>query len=93
MFNHVGRKIQIFSILFFVISIIILVPTGLYFLSQASRILDILLLIVGALISVLLIWFFSLLIYGYGQIVENSEIVAENMYKLEYRPSLEHNKK
>ena len=85
MFNEPGSKIKALSIIIFVISVIAIFVYNLNICIVADGLLRLLLTIVAGIVEILASWIACLFIYSYGQLVENSDIIAENMYKLETR--------
>ena len=93
MFNEPGSKIKALSIIIFVISVIAIFVYNLNICIVADGLLRLLLTIVAGIVEILASWIACLFIYSYGQLVENSDIIAENMYKLETRSIFDNYKK
>ncbi|MBQ7011346.1 MAG: hypothetical protein IJN63_06535 [Clostridia bacterium] len=93
MFNEPGSKIKTFSIIIFIISVIAIFVYNLIIFNEADGLLELLLIIGAGIVEILASWIACLFIYSYGQLVENSDIIAENMYKLETRSIFDNYKK
>jgi hypothetical protein len=93
MFNEPGSKIKAFSIIIFIISLIAIFVFNLIIFNEADDLLELLLIIVAGIVEILTSWLVCLSIYGFGQLVENSDIIAENIYKLEPRSIFDNYKK
>ena len=81
MFNNVGRKIKGLAVFFAWVGIIVSLIAGIGIFVYGSQITDnieilgIVLIIVGPIAS----WLSSLALYGFGQLIENSDIIAERI--------------
>ena len=74
LFKDVGSKIKIFSLVFFAIEFIGSI-VGAVLLSNFLKTGVILLILVGAIVVSYLT---ALLLYGFGQLIENSDTIAKN---------------
>lgn len=79
MYNNIGGKIQILAIVLCVLGIIACVITGIVFLVEEWVGPGILIMIVGSLLS----WVSSFFLYGFGQLIENSDILVDYARKAE----------
>ncbi len=79
MFNNIGSKIKSLAEIVCRIGIAISVLIGVILLFQADSY-GILGLLVGA-VGALLSWIGAFVLYGFGQLVENSDILVENSRK------------
>ena len=93
MFNEPGSKIKTFSIIIFIISVIAVFVYNFNNFIKADALLELLFIIVAGIVEILASWIACLFIYSYGQLVENSDIIAENMYRLETRSIFDNYKK
>ena len=92
MFSNIGRKIKITAKVFCWIGIIVSVVSGVGMivagfagiLPQASGVATILGGIGTALLGSLVSWVGSFMMVGFGELVENSSIIAASMGKNEY---------
>ena len=76
MFENIGSKIKGVARVFFIIGCIISVLAGFILMTNTSYII---LGYVVILVGILLSWLSTILLYGIGQLVENSDICAELM--------------
>lgn len=85
MFNNIGRKIKVLASIIAWIGIIASIIVGVNFIVQSTDdifadipytliTLGIGIMIVGSLLS----WLSSFLLYGFGELIENSAIIAKN---------------
>ena len=79
MFNHIGKKIKMLAIIqtwlgiaASLIAAVILAG----FVEENNIAVGIIIFIVGSVVA----WMSSFLLYGFGQLVDNSDIIAENTY-------------
>lgn len=83
MFNNVGSKIKLVARVVCWVGIVAAVLSGLIFMLNAAHGMGILggllIMLLGALGS----WISSLLIYGFGQLVENSDVLALRAFRME----------
>ena len=92
MFSNIGRKIKMTAKVFCWIGIIASVVGGIGMIAagftgllpQASAVATILSGIGTALLGSLLSWVGSFMMVGFGELVENTAIIAANMGKSEY---------
>lgn len=87
MFNNVGKTIRYLSIVFFILGIIFSFIAWLYLLFTGVNESDSTLAIISFVVLVLGIfasWVNCILLYGFGELIENSKTIANNT-----RPSLE----
>lgn len=77
MFNNIGGKIKALASLFTWIGIIISLVIGLLFIFADSHgvVIGILIIVIGSLMS----WISSWLLYGFGDLIENSSIIARKL--------------
>lgn len=77
MFNNIGGKIKALASIFTWIGIIISLIIGLLFIFADSHVvvIGILIIIIGSLMS----WISSWLLYGFGDLIENSSIIARKL--------------
>lgn len=77
MFNNIGGKIKALASLFTWIGIIISLVIGLLFIFADSNgvVIGILIIVIGSLLS----WISSWLLYGFGDLIENSSIIARKL--------------
>ena len=75
MFNNIGEKIKIFAEVLTLLGIVASVITGFVFIaiSYDTMLMGLLICIFGPLVS----WLSSLTLYGFGQLIENSDILVE----------------
>lgn len=85
MFNNIGEKIKTLAIIITILGIIASVISGIAFIVSsivdsydvsrlaAGIILGVLTIVVGSLLS----WISSFLLYGFGELIENSTILKE----------------
>lgn len=78
MFNYenIGEKIKELAKIIFAVEAILLVISGIYlmFVEGGSILYGLLVTIVGPILA----WISSWLLYGFGQLIENSDILVEN---------------
>ena len=87
MFHNIGEKIKILATIMTILGIIASVISGIAFIVYsiveaydvsglvAGIILGVLTMVVGSLLS----WISSFLLYGYGELIENSTIIKEKL--------------
>ena len=85
MFNNIGEKIKTLAIIITILGIVASVISGIAFIVSsivdsydvsrlaAGIILGVLTMVVGSLLS----WISSFLLYGFGELIENSTIIKE----------------
>ena len=73
MFNNIGGKIKGLAIIIFAIGLIISFSVGFVLIKNGNSSRGILVIILGSLIS----WISVFTLYGFGQLVENSDILVE----------------
>ncbi len=76
MFNNIGDKIKIVAVIISTLGIIFSVIAGLVFLTT-STLIGILIILLGSLLS----WVSTFLLYGFGQLIENSDIIRQHLLK------------
>ena len=76
MFNNIGGKIKALAIIIFVIGLIISFSVGFVLIKNGDSSRGILVIILGSLIS----WISVFTLYGFGQLVENSDKLVENSF-------------
>ena len=76
MFNNIGKKIKTVTLFFFVIGCILSIVLGAYIIAKINK-WGWALLLLGPLSS----WISSLLTYGFGQLVENSDRMVKIMQR------------
>ena len=69
MFDNVGNKIKIFAQVLCWICIVLAIGAGIYVLIFMDIVLGLVIMVAGAF----LVWFVSLLLYGFGALVESRE--------------------
>ena len=81
MFNNIGGKIKVVAMTLCIIGIVFSVIAGfaLIIADESTMLSGILLIIVGPIAS----WIGSFMTYGFGQLVENSDILVRQGYKCE----------
>lgn len=72
MFDNIGGKIKSFSMFVCIVGIITAVCIGISFILNGNAIIGFVILAVGSIVS----WLGSFFSYGFGQLVENSDIIA-----------------
>lgn len=75
MFDNIGKKIKILAYVLTWVGIIASVITGIAMMNSFDsivRTIGLIVLIVGSLLS----WASSFIIYGFGQLIENTDIIA-----------------
>lgn len=75
MFDNIGKKIKILAYILTWVGIIASVITGIAMMNSFDSIvktIGLIVLIVGSLLS----WASSFIIYGFGQLIENTDIIA-----------------
>ena len=77
MFDNIGGKIKGLASFLTWIGIIASVITGIIFIADDAGGMGFLLIILGPLAS----WLSSLLLYGFGELIENTSIIAQNTSK------------
>lgn len=86
MFSNIGRKIKILAMVLCGIGVFISIVYGVYLivsyftderLGSPVLIAGLIILVIGSLLS----WVGSFVLYGFGQLVENSDRMASNMEK------------
>lgn len=78
MFNNIGKKIKTLAQVITLIGIIASLITGIVFIALANNnpgwgTLGVLIIIIGSLIS----WISSFILYGFGQLVDNSDKLVQ----------------
>lgn len=71
MFNNIGRKIKTLAEACTCVGITISIIVGLLFLAE-GEVIGIIIAIIGSLVS----WISSFLFYGFGQLIENTDALA-----------------
>ncbi|MBQ2914119.1 MAG: zinc-ribbon domain-containing protein [Clostridia bacterium] len=74
MFDNIGGKIKGFASFLTWVGIIVSVIVGIIYISNDNVGIGILIIAIGSLSS----WLSSWLLYGFGELIENSSIIAEN---------------
>ena len=87
MFQNVGKKIKIWAISLFIIYTIACIICGIIFLCDGEA-LGLIPLLVGPFAS----WVSSFLLYGFGQLVENSDNQKKTTQEISARLSFIHSK-
>ena len=75
MFNNIGGKIKGYAEFTTWIGIVISVVVGAIILFTSSLVVGLVIALVGSLIS----WISSIFLYGFGQLVENSDIIVNTL--------------
>ena len=80
MFNNIGRKIKTVAVVGSVLGIFVSVVAGIALVVQDEDTVlsGILVIVLGSLSS----WLGAFFTYGFGQLIENSDILVENSYLL-----------
>lgn len=78
MFNNPGRKIQSFAVVVTVISMIASVIGGIAIGTYIGYFVGFLTGVVTIVCGILISWLSGLIIYGFGTLIENSEVIANN---------------
>lgn len=73
MFDNIGRKIRMLAKVLMWIGIIAFAIYGIVMFTEEKVLAGFLIIVIGALYS----WVSSFVLYGFGQLVENSDIEAE----------------
>lgn len=94
MFSNIGGKIKLLAKVLFWIGLILSVVTGGIFLisprgtatfnyssGYSTQVSSVLAGIIFIFVGFLLSWISSMLLYGFGQLIENSEAIRENTSK------------
>ena len=76
-FNNIGKKIKTISVVVTWIGIIAYCILGIVMMDQESFIAGFLIAIAGSFIS----WLSSLVLYGFGHLIENTDKIIENQNK------------
>lgn len=76
MFNNIGGKIKALAQVICILGILLSVIIGLVFMAMDEDLvlIGLVIMIVGSLFS----WIGSFMTYGFGQLIENSDIIAKN---------------
>ena len=74
MFDDIGGKIKIIGQIFCWVGIACAVIAGALCIAYGQTVSGLLIAMVGSLVA----WISSIMIYGFGQLVQNSDIIAEN---------------
>lgn len=83
MFDEIGRKIKILAKSFTVIGIIIFVIYGIIIFTN-NRLLGLAIMVGGSFLS----WISSFVLYGFGHLIENTEILANIKLDEKYNKSV-----
>lgn len=88
MFDNIGGKIKIVAQTLCWIGIVASVIIGIVFISQGEEtiLLGLLIALIGALSS----WIGSFITYGFGQLIENSDILVESVEQIDKQSGLIH---
>ena len=78
MFDDIGGKIKIIGQILCWLGIGCSLFVGGLYISQEQIVAGFLIATIGALVS----WISAMMIYGFGQLIQNSDIIAENMENL-----------
>lgn len=83
MFKNVGGKIKIIAIIIFILGVVSSMGGSIVGAIIATTFIDdfvllILLFLFCSLCGILMTWIFSIFIYGFGQLIENSDKLVEN---------------
>ena len=76
-YNNIGRKIKCLAVVIFISEAIIAIIYGISLISNNSdnmMLFGVLIAILGPIIA----WISSWLLYGFGQLVENTDVIASN---------------
>ena len=79
MFNNIGKKLKVVAVVFCWIGIIASVVYGIILINNYQEVVGAVTIVVGALSS----WIGSFALYGFGQLVENSDLQTERMWKVQ----------
>lgn len=84
MYNNIGRKIKMLATIVFIIGCVGSAIAGISLISAYESILSFggLIIILGPLAS----WISTCLLYGFGQLIENSDIIANKCTDLKSNP-------
>ena len=77
MFNNIGKKLKVVAVVFCWIGIVASVVFGIILIDDYDEVVGAVTLVVGVLSS----WIGSFALYGFGQLVENSDLQTERMWK------------
>ena len=77
MFNNIGEKIKSLAIFSTIIGIVLSALLGIRAIFTHSFIEGLLIVAIGSFMA----WIASFLLYGYGELIENTQIIASNMPK------------
>ena len=77
MFENTGRKIKNFAYTFFVLGVIAAIIIGCYIMNNSPNSGGFVIMIATIIGS----WFFSLLLYGFGKLIENSDAIVKLIEK------------
>ena len=80
MFSNIGGKIKALAVVICVLGIIASVIGGIYLISLHEELIvsGVLTIVIGSLVS----WLSVLCLYGFGELVENSQLTYETTYKI-----------
>lgn len=87
MYNNIGKKIQGLAVITFIVEaiasfiggiIIIAIASDSYYVDEIGIVIGVMVMFVGPLIF----WVLSFFLYGFGELIENSRIVAENSMEM-----------
>lgn len=73
MFDNIGRKLKTFANIVGHVGIITCLIIGIFFLYFNTTI-GFIILILGTFV----VWFFTAVLYGFGELIENQSIIAKN---------------
>ena len=74
MFNNIGNKIKILAVVISIITIVCCVFIAIYNLSEGAYLYALIYAVVGPMLA----WISSFLLYGFGQLIENSDKMAQD---------------
>ena len=80
-YDNIGGKIKNWAKWIFIIEAITTVISGFVLMATAEYETMILLGLLVILIGPIVAWISSWLLYGYGQLIENSDIIAQEYYR------------
>ena len=83
MFDNIGGKIKSLAMFFCCIGVIVSFVFGIVLITKKFFLWGILVIIIGSLMS----WIGSWVLYGFGQLIENSDILVSRNFKSEKRSS------
>ncbi len=79
MFKHIGNKLKYFAIAFVCVGILISFVSGIVMCTRKLILYGILVMVLGSIFS----WLGSLVLYGFGELINNSKLIRNKLYDLD----------